>query len=42
MSIGRWPDSPTFSLLRLSAFERLMGAAVLLAGLWLLVFVVLG
>ena len=32
---------PTFSLLRLSAVERVMGAGVLLAVLWLLVFLVL-
>jgi hypothetical protein len=34
--------APTFSLLRLSAWERLAGAAVILGGLWLLVFLVLG
>ncbi|MFC4174736.1 hypothetical protein ACFOYU_22230 [Microvirga sp. GCM10011540] len=34
--------APTFSLLRLSAWERLGGAAILLADLWLLVFWVLG
>jgi len=33
--------APTFSLLRLSAVERLVGSAVILAVLWLLVFVVL-
>jgi len=33
---------PTFSLLRLSVGQRLAGAAVLLAGLWLLVFGVTG
>jgi len=33
---------PTFSLLRLSAPERLAGAAVVLSVLWLLVFFVLG
>jgi hypothetical protein len=32
---------PTFSLLRLSAVERLLGSALLLGGLWLLVFLVL-
>ncbi|WP_153245847.1 hypothetical protein [Microvirga brassicacearum] len=32
---------PTFSLLRLSAWERLAGSAMLLGGLWLLVFLVL-
>jgi hypothetical protein len=32
---------PTFSLLRLSALERLLGSAVLLGGLWLLVLMVL-
>ncbi|MBB4041033.1 hypothetical protein GGR34_002696 [Microvirga flocculans] len=34
--------APTFSLLRLSAGQRLAGAAVLLLGLWLLVFGVMG
>lgn len=34
--------APTFSLLRLSAGQRLAGAAVLLAGLWLLVLGVMG
>jgi len=34
--------SPTFSLLRLSVGQRLIGAAVLLLGLWLLVLAVLG
>jgi hypothetical protein len=34
--------APTFSLLRLSVGQRLAGAAVLLAGLWLLVFGVMG
>jgi hypothetical protein len=33
--------APTFSLLRLSAWERLAGAGILLGGLWLLVFLVL-
>ena len=33
---------PTFSLLRLSAWQRLAGAAVGLSGLWLLVFWVMG
>jgi hypothetical protein len=33
--------APTFSLLRLSAWERLAGAGLLLSGLWLLVFLVL-
>ncbi|HLM41371.1 MAG TPA: hypothetical protein VK434_17490 [Microvirga sp.] len=33
---------PTFSLLRLSAWQRLAGAAVGLGGLWLLVFWVMG
>ena len=33
---------PTFSLLRLSAWGRLAGAAVGLSGLWLLVFWVMG
>jgi hypothetical protein len=32
---------PTFSLLRLSAWERLGGSAALLSGLWLLVIIVL-
>jgi hypothetical protein len=32
---------PTFSLLRLSAAERLLGSALLIGGLWLLVFLVL-
>ena len=34
--------APTFSLLRLSAGQRLAGAGVILAGHWLLVFLVLG
>jgi len=34
--------APTFSLLRLSVGQRLVGAAALLAGLWLLVFQVMG
>ncbi|MBZ6077406.1 hypothetical protein K9B37_14090 [Microvirga sp. WGZ8] len=33
---------PTFSLLRLSAWQRVVGASVVLAGLWLSVFLVLG
>ncbi|MGO4573523.1 hypothetical protein [Microvirga sp. 2TAF3] len=33
--------APTFSLLRLSAWERIAGAGVVLAILWLLVFLVL-
>jgi hypothetical protein len=33
--------TPTLSLLRLSAGERLAGAGLVLAGLWLLVFAVL-
>ncbi len=33
---------PTFSLLRLSAWQRLGGAAVALGVLWLLVFRVMG
>ena len=33
---------PTFSLLRLSAWQRLAGAAVAVGGLWLLVFQVMG
>jgi hypothetical protein len=33
--------APTFSLLRLSAWERLAGAGILLAGLWLLILLVL-
>jgi hypothetical protein len=32
---------PTFSLLRLSALERLAGSALFLGGLWLLVLLVL-
>jgi hypothetical protein len=32
---------PTFSLLRVSAAERLLGSALLIGGLWLLVFLVL-
>lgn len=32
---------PTFSLLRLSAGQRLAGASILLAALWLLVLLVL-
>ena len=35
-------SAPTFSLLRLSVGQRLAGAAVVLAGLWLLVFRVMG
>jgi len=34
--------TPTFSLLRLSAWQRLAGAAALLGGLWLMVFGVMG
>jgi len=34
--------APTFSLLRLSAGQRLAGAAFVLTGLWLLVFAVMG
>jgi hypothetical protein len=34
--------APTFSLLRLSVGQRLAGTAVVLAGLWLLVFGVMG
>jgi hypothetical protein len=34
--------APTFSLLRLSAGQRLAGAAVVLLALWLLVFRVMG
>ncbi|MEE1612844.1 hypothetical protein [Microvirga sp. CF3016] len=34
--------APTFSLLRLSVGQRLGGTAVVLAGLWLLVFSVMG
>jgi hypothetical protein len=34
--------APTFSLLRLSAWERLAGAGVVLGGLWLLVLGVIG
>ncbi|MBM6594897.1 hypothetical protein [Microvirga pudoricolor] len=34
--------APTFSLLRLSAWERLAGASVLLGALWVLVLLVLG
>jgi hypothetical protein len=34
--------APTFSLLRLSVWQRLAGAAVLLGALWLLVFRVTG
>jgi hypothetical protein len=33
--------SPTFSLLRLSAGQRLAGAGIVLAGLWCLVLMVL-
>jgi hypothetical protein len=33
--------APTFSLLRLSAAERLIGSGVILAVLWLLVYAVL-
>jgi len=33
--------APTFSLLRLSAWDRLAGAGLVLSGLWLLVFLVL-
>ncbi len=34
--------APTFSLLRLSAGQRLAGAGFVLVGLWLLVFGVMG
>jgi hypothetical protein len=34
--------APTFSLLLLSAWERLAGAGVVLGGLWLLVLGVIG
>ncbi|MBB3021471.1 hypothetical protein FHR70_004567 [Microvirga lupini] len=34
--------APTFSLLRLSVGQRLVGSAVILAGLWLLVLGVMG
>ena len=34
--------APTFSLLRLSAGQRLAGAAFILLALWLLVFRVMG
>ena len=34
--------APTFSLLRLSVWQRLAGSAVILAGLWLLVLAVMG
>ena len=34
--------APTFSLLRLSAWGRLAGAAAILGALWLLVFLVMG
>jgi hypothetical protein len=34
--------APTFSLLRLSVWQRLMGAAVFLGVLWLLVLRVMG
>jgi hypothetical protein len=34
--------APTFSLLRLSAGQRLAGAAIVLGGLWLLVLWVMG
>jgi hypothetical protein len=34
-------DTPTLSLLRLSAVQRLAGAAVVLAALWLTVIAVL-
>jgi hypothetical protein len=33
---------PTFSLLRLSVWERLTGAGLALGALWLMVFLVLG
>ncbi len=33
---------PTFSLLRLSVWQRLAGAALALGVLWLLVFLVMG
>jgi hypothetical protein len=33
---------PTFSLLRLSVWQRLAGAAVILSGLWLMVLQVMG
>ncbi|WP_230531429.1 hypothetical protein [Microvirga roseola] len=32
--------APTFSLLRLSAGQRLAGAAAVITGMWLLVFLV--
>jgi hypothetical protein len=35
-------SAPTFSLLRLSAWQRLAGAALVLSVLWLLVFGVMG
>jgi hypothetical protein len=34
--------APTFSLLRLSVGQRLAGTAAILAGLWLMVFSVMG
>ncbi|WP_165820110.1 hypothetical protein [Microvirga sp. KLBC 81] len=34
--------APTFSLLRLSVWQRLAGAAVLLGALWLMVLQVMG
>jgi hypothetical protein len=34
--------APTFSLLRLSVWQRLAGAAVLLGALWLMIFRVMG
>jgi hypothetical protein len=34
-------SAPTFSLLRLSAWQRLAGAGVALVGLWLLVLLVM-
>ncbi|WP_162815583.1 hypothetical protein [Microvirga aerophila] len=34
-------STPSFSLLRLSAWERIAGAGVVLGVLWLLVFLVL-
>ena len=33
--------APTFSLLRLAVGQRLIGAAIVLSGLWLLVFAVM-
>ncbi|MCG7394428.1 hypothetical protein MHY87_16105 [Microvirga sp. ACRRW] len=34
--------APTFSLLRLSVWQRLVGASVVLAALWLMVLKVMG